>query len=147
MPTTLHTRLTQVLQEVNFLRQVLSEKVVVYATYPQSANEIVGLTQRLNASITGILLPAIAHQGLPEYAAAQFGDPDFHLELKMAGAKLLLEDIIGQAQELIPVDGNGYVLKDIWHADGSVSVLQIQPNQTAALCTALQAFVDAIPAE
>lgn len=142
---TLQTRLEEVNREASFLRQTFRDAIASMAANPQSANAIVGLGQRLQASISNVLLPAVNHDGLEAYASVQFNNPMFALNTRLLGAKSLLEGIIGELLKLIPRTPEGYILKDIWNSDGSVTVRQIQANETVALRQAMQAFVDAIP--
>lgn len=141
---TLHTRLTTLLQETRVIKQYCSEAVAAMEASPQSANAIVGLGQRLEACISGVLTPSQSHVGLAEYAALQFNDPQFNLDQRMAGMKHLIEAAIAAARATIPTH-SGYLLKDRWNADGSVSVRQLQPSDLVGLRAALIAIRDAIP--
>lgn len=141
---TLHTRLTTVLQEASAVRQMCAEAIADMQSNAVSANAIVGLAQRFEASISSVVVPAQAHVGLPAYAAAQFGDANFGLDVRLAGIKLLLEAVIGQCRQAIPMH-EGFILKELWNADGSVTVRRLLPTETVGLRTALQAVVSNIP--
>lgn len=141
---TLHTRLMNVLQEARAIKQFCSEAIAAMQNGPVSANAVVGLGQRLEASMSGVLTPAMQHAGLADYANLQFGDPNFGLDQRMAGMAYLLGQAIAAARATIPTSG-GYLLKDTWNVDGSVSVRQLQPSDTVALRAALQMIYDNIP--
>jgi len=141
---TLHTRLTTVLQEARAVRQMCVEAVADMSANPVSANAIVGLAQRFEASISGVIVPAQSHVGLPAYAATQFGDPNFGLDVRLAGIKLLLEAVIAQCRQAIPMH-EGFILKELWNADGSVTVRRLLPAETANLRASLQAVPNNIP--
>ena len=141
---TLHTRLTTVLQEARVMRQMCAELIADMRENPVSANVVVGLAQRLEASISSVIVPAQNHTGLPAYAAVQFGDPNFGLEFRLAGIKLLLEAVIVRCRQAIPTH-DGFILKELWNADGSVSVRRLLPVETADLRTALQGVLNNIP--
>lgn len=142
---TLHTRLYELLQEARAIRQYCVDGIAAMTAGAVSANAVVGLGQRLEASLSSVLVPAQAHVGLADYAALQFGDPQFGLDALMAGLHTLLSAAIAAARETIPTSPEGYLLKDTWHEDGSVSVRQLQPAETAPLVTALELIRDNIP--
>lgn len=141
---TLQTRLADVLREAQSIKLICQQSIAAMAAGSVSANAVVGLGQRINAAIVNVLTPAQAHTGLADYAAGQFGDPQFGLDQRMSGLRSLLDAAITAARATIPTSG-GKLLKDTWNADGSVSVLALSPSDTAALRTSLQAIVDAIP--
>jgi hypothetical protein len=141
---TFQTRLSELLREAQAVKQMAAQSIAAMAAGNVSANVVINMAQRLNASIVNILTPAQQHTGLAAYAAQQFGDPQFGLDARMSGLRTLLDAVIVAARATIPTSG-GYVLKDTWNADGSVSVRVLTPAQTAALRAALQAVVDAIP--
>lgn len=142
--TTLHTRLMTVLQEARAIKQFCNEAITAMASGAVSSNAVVGLGQRLEASMSGVLAPAMQHVGLSDYANTQFNDPSFGLDQRMAGMAFLINAAITAARATIPTR-NGYLLKDTWNTDGSVSVRQLQPSDTVALRAALQTIYDNIP--
>lgn len=138
------TRLAEVLREAQFVKSMCQQAIAAMAAGNVSANAVVDLGKRINATIVNVLVPAQSHTGLAAYAAAQFNDPAFGLDARMSSLKTLMESAITAARATIPTSG-GKLLKDTWNADGSVSVLALTPANTAALRTALQAIVKAIP--
>lgn len=138
------TRLAEVLREAQAVKSMCQQSIAAMAAGAVSANAVVGLGQRLNAAIVGVLTPAQSHVGLAAYAASQFNDPAFRLDARLSGMKSLIQAAITAARATIPTSG-GKLLKDTWNADGSVSVLTLSPSDTASMRTALQAIVDAIP--
>ena len=141
---TLHTRLTTVLQEARLVRQMCAEAVADMAANPGSADAIVGLAQRLEATISGVVVPAQSHIGLADYAALQFSDPNFGLDFRLAGIKALLQAVIAQCRAAIPTH-DGFLLKDMLNENGSVTVRRLLPAETLALRTVLQEVVNQIP--
>lgn len=141
---TFQTRLSELLREAQAVKAMCQQSITAMAAGNVSANAVVGLGQRLNASIVNVLTPAQAHTGLAAYAAQQFGDANFGLDQRMSGLRTLISNAITAARATIPTSG-GYLLKDTWNSDGSVTVRVLTPAQTAPLRAALQAIVDAIP--
>jgi hypothetical protein len=143
----LHTRLFTLLTEANAVRQMCAEHKSLMDAGSVSANVVVGLAQRLQASLANIVAPAEGDEALVEYAAAQFADrPEWvPLDQQIAGIKYLLQQVIVACKGCVPVDGSGRILKDTWNADGSVSVLAATSTDTADLRTALGAVLAAIP--
>ena len=144
---TLHTRLFTLLNEANFVRQYASEGSAAMAAGPVSANAVVALAQRLQATLANVVTPLADDEGLVGYAAAQFSDnPNWvPLNLQIAGITSLVEAVISACKDCVPVDGDGYILKDVWNPDGSVSVRQLSTSDTADLRAALNTLASAIP--
>lgn len=144
---TLHTRLFTLLQEANFVRQVCLEHSAMMAANSVSANVVVGLAQRFQATLANVITPSEADAELVAYAAEQFAGHNWTpLDQQIQGIKFLLTQIVIACKAIVPVDVQGRILKDTWNADGSVSVLSLPPTQTADLRNALDAVVAAIPA-
>jgi hypothetical protein len=142
---TLHTRLTTLLHEARAIKQYCAEATEAMAAGPVSANAVVSLGQRLAASIADIIEPSQQHAGLADYAALQFGDPSFGLNARMAGLRALLVNAITAARATIPTTAEGYLLKDTWNDDGSVTVRVLAPSATGQLRAALQMVAANIP--
>ena len=140
---TLHTRLFDLLNEARFVRQAALQTSEQMAAGPISANAVVGLAQRLQASVANVILPEESAQDLADYADLQFGT-QFHLLQQLAGAKALIAAVIAECRNAIP-SHEGYILKDLWNQDGSVSVRQLTSQDTVAIRAALQNLAASIP--
>lgn len=142
---TLHTRLIGLLAEARYLRQASYEAITAMESGAVSANAVVGLTQRFQATIANVITPVENDTDLVAYAAEQFSGQNWiPLDQQIAGVKLLINAVIVAARATIPIQ-DGYLLKDIWNEDGSVSVRQLQIEDTANLRTALTNLSNAIP--
>ena len=141
---TLQTRLAEVLSEARAIRQYCQSAIAAMAAGAVSANVVIELGQRLEASISGIIEPAQATTGLADYAAMQFQDANFGLNERLAGMKSLFQVAISTALATLPTH-SGYLLKDSWLPNGAVSVRQLSTSATADLRASLQAIYDNIP--
>jgi hypothetical protein len=147
MPTiSLHTRLTAVLLEATSARSRATDFIGTAAANSISANAVVELAQDFAAALARIA-PYEGDESLADYADAQFPEfgEGFQLLERIAGLKVLVQGVIAQCRASVPRDGNDYVLKDVWAADGTVSVRALSPAQTAGVRAALQAVLDNIP--
>lgn len=110
---------------------------------PVSVNQILDLLQVLNQS-AALLENAKTVPGLIEFAQAQFYETD--LDLMELGLSVL--SIIGETRTaviaIIPVDTDGYILKDQLQEDGNTRTVSLQPNQLTALQDPLQRLAAAI---
>lgn len=143
----LHTRLFTLLGEANAVRQMCADHRTAMAAGSVSANVVVGLSQRLHASLANVVAPAEGDAELVTYAAAQFADePSWvPLDQQIAGIKYLLQHAVLACKACVPTDAQGRILKDTWNADGSVSVLAVTSTDTADLRSALASVLAAIP--
>ena len=109
-----------------------------------SANAITDLVRQLQAAYDAATAYA-ADADLQTYCRTQLVTPSFDILAIIAGLQGLVTAAIAAAKATIPTDGSGYLLKDQWAADGTLTVRALTPGQTAALVTALQAIQTAIP--
>lgn len=148
-----HTRLFSLFQERSAIKQYASDAAAAMAAGPVSANAVVGMAQRFAASLANVVSPiasdATLLDAVSDYADTQFtgvaGWSAGLLKTLLAALVPLCQACIAECRACIPRDGSDRILKDTWAADGSVSVLQLQPADTVALRTALDALVAAIP--
>ncbi len=150
---TISTRWNNLRQERAAFKQWASELSAALAAGPRSANDVVGFCQRLNAGLTNHVAPVLASPAVTD-AVSDYADADLVAEagwtpglLKVLLPLLVAKagDVIAECRACIPRDASDLILKDTWNEDGSVTVLQVQPADTADLRTALDALVAAIP--
>lgn len=142
---TLQTRLKNVLDDAQRVRQHALDFAVQLVAGPVSANAVVSLVTMYGGIIEKTLHPARWHEGLEAFAALQFADPAFGLNMRLDGMRTLLDMAIAASIALLPVDGDGYLLKDKLSATGEITVRTLAPEVTAALATILQQIGAAIP--
>lgn len=141
---TLHTRLTRVTTEAQTVRRLCLDSIAAMLAGPVSANALVTLIARFQGARLNVIAPALLDAALPAYAAEQFGDPSFNLSGRMQAVDAGLAAAVAAAQACVPVDADGYLLKDRWAADGSVDVRTVSAAATASLRGVLQAVADGI---
>jgi hypothetical protein len=145
---TLQTRWDSLRQERAYMRQACADASAAMAAGPVSANAVVNLAQRMRAGLANVVTPLVGDTHVSAYADAQLvGTPwtPGALPTLLAGLTMLAESVIAQCRACVPRDGSDRILKDTWNSDGSVSVLQLTTQDTAALRTALDTLVAAIP--
>lgn len=148
-----HTSLFNLFRERSAIKQYASDASAAMAAGPVSANAVVGMAQQFHASLANVVSPitsdATRLDAVSDYADTQFvGAAEWSpglLKTLLAALVPLCQNCIAECRACIPRDGSNRILKDTWAADGSVSVLQLQPADTVALRTALDALVAAIP--
>lgn len=143
---TVSTRNTaaQVIAEAKTLRSMAQDAISKMGSGPVSANAVLQLCQRLNASKANLIAPA---QGNPAVVAALAQDLGLANPVEttaaMQGVLDAVTATIGWVVANFPAAG-GFILKDTLNADGSVSVRAFSSAQTAGLRVELQKIVDAI---
>ncbi|MEM4658702.1 MAG: hypothetical protein QXX77_09820 [Candidatus Methanosuratincola sp.] len=80
--------------------------------------------------------------GIADYAKAQFADTGYDIVAEFQQMMKVLNDVISWIQTNFPKDANGYLLKDKFDAQGSISARIFTPPQLAPL----KALVDTLVA-
>jgi hypothetical protein len=84
---------------------------------------------------------AKAVPGIAAYALAQYDDTTLDIAAEftamLSAARTVRDWVIAN----FPKDASGYILKDIYEADGAITVRQFTSAQTAGLRTALDSFI------
>lgn len=148
LPTTsLRPAVQRVLQEAGNIKRTCASGAKSMAEGPVSANGVLECCQRLRTLRETVFQPVLDDPQL----FATLAD-----ELRSASVVALRADLetliaamtaaIAQIVLLFPTSNTqpAYLLKDILHPDGSISVRQFLPEHTAALRAALQNVADAI---
>lgn len=136
-----------VVAEAKAIKQQCQSAISALAAGPQSANAIIGLCQRLNASKVNVFVPAQGSSAVLAALASDLGLAD--AAAANSAIQGVVDAITGSIDWVVanfPTSGGSpsYILKDTLNADGSVSVRSFTSAQTAGLRTQLQGIVDAI---
>jgi hypothetical protein len=142
---TLQTRLKNVLDDAQRVRTFAVSFSAQLVAGPVSANAVVTLVTTFGGIIAQTLHPARWHDGLEVFAATQFADPNFGLNARLDGMRTLLDMAIAESLAILPVDADGYLLKDKLSNTGEITVRTLAPETTATLANILQQIANAIP--
>lgn len=116
---------------------------VALAVAPNSANAIIQVMTMAKSSIE-VFDDVATTPGLAQYARDQEDDPAYDVVAEfvaMRGAAIAVRDWVITN---FPTSAGGFIEKDTLTADGSITVRQFTPAQTAGLQAALDALVAAI---
>lgn len=134
-----------VISEARAVKGFCQQAITQSAAGPVSANSVLGLCQRLNASKANILVPAQVNNAAMTSLAQDLGLADG------PAAVAAVQDVVNSITNTIdwvvanfPKDAQGYIQKDTLNADGSVAVRQFTSAQTSGLRVALQTVVDSV---
>lgn len=79
--------------------------------------------------------------GIADYAKEQYDDPAYDVIAEFNTMETAAEAVRDWVVANFPKDGDGYVLKEKYQADGLIVQRMFTPAQTAGLRTELDAFI------
>ena len=140
----LQSRLNYVIQARDLVLRCCATYRPAMAAGPVSANAVIELAAQLRRAYDDAA-QFEADTDLQAYTKTQLADPDFDVLAIIGGLKALVTAAIAACQAAIPKDGDGYLLKDKWNADTSVSVRALSVSATADIRASLEAIEAVVP--
>jgi hypothetical protein len=130
---------TMVINDRAFIRSRAEELSAFMAANTVSGALLIQFASDM-AAFVAIINKAKNHPGMQQYVKDQLGDQarDFSSEMQSFITKI--QDLISTVRTAYPKDANGWLLERQMDADGSVSVRQFTPGQTAAFRPKLDAI-------
>lgn len=140
---TLQEALQTARREAGRLKRFAQDVSQLVGSQPVSANQVLQIMFEFRNS-KDVFDKVRQVPGIAEYAKQQFMDTGYDIVSEFISMNKALNDVISWIMNNFPKDSNGYLLKDKFDPQGSISVRVFTPAQLAPLKSLVDALIATI---
>ena len=130
-------------REAGRIKAFSSRAASVMRGGPVSGNQVLQIMSEMSAALA-LWDRVAALPGIQQYARDQYSDQALDIGVEFTNMRNAAIAVRDWVVANFPVSAGGYIEKDTLGMDGSISVRQFPPTQTAPLSTLLDTLVAAI---